>query len=137
MTLLLLLLPFILLAQAQEPLPTEQVPQTQEFNLRCIDELNYGQSLVYSRRNGVPLTYILNDIHKQSTAGNLRQYPPEIISYMIDVVLIVYNEPEVDSANGAFASLRKIETMCLKFMEDRANKKEKADERSASETLST
>jgi len=126
MTLLLLLLPFILLAQAQGPLPTEPVPQTQEFDLRCIDELNYGQSLVYSRRNGVTLVYILNDIHNQSTSGPLRKYSPEVISYMIDVVLIVYNEPEVDSADGAFASLRKIETKCLNRIEEMANEQKDA-----------
>ena len=132
MMLLLLLLPFILLAQAQEPsLPTEPVPQTQQFDVQCIDELNYGQSLVYSRRNGVTLAYILNDIHNQSMSGYLRKYSPEVISYMVDVVLIVYNEPEVDSADGAFASLRKIETKCLNRI------KENEDAQSSSDSIST
>ena len=135
MMLLLLLLPFILLAQAQEPLTSEPVPQRQEFDIRCVDSLDYGQSLVYSRRNGVPLAYILSEIHTQSTTGNLRQYSSEIISYMIDVVLIVYNEPEVDTADGAFASLRKIETMCLKFIEP--EEEPEVDNRLASESIST
>ena len=127
MMLLLLLLPFILLAQAQEPLTSEPVPQRQEFDIRCVEVLDYGQSLVYSRRKGVSLAYILNSIHSQSTTGNLRQYSSEIISYMIDVVLIVYNEPEVDTAEGAFNVLREIETICLKFR----------GEQSISESIST
>jgi len=134
MMLLLLLLPFILLAQAQGPLPTEPVPQTQQFDIRCVDELNYGQSLVHSRREGVTLAYILNDLHNESTNGYLRKYSPEVISYMVDVVLIVYNEPEVDSADGAFASLRKIETKCLNRIED-YEETENKDERS--EAIST
>ncbi len=127
MMLLLLLLPFILLAQAQEPLTTEPVPQRQEFDIRCVEALDYGQSLIHSRRSGVSLAYILNSIYSQSTTGNLRQYSSDIISYMIDVVLIVYNEPEVETAKGAFSALRKVETMCLKFR----------GEQSVSEPIST
>jgi len=123
MMLLLLLLPFILLAQAQEPMTSEPVPQRQEFDTRCVEELDYGQILVLSRRNGVTLAYILNDIHNQSMNGYLREYSPEVISHMVDVVLIVYNEPEVDSADGAFSSLRKIETKCLNRMKERIDER--------------
>ncbi len=129
MMLLLLLLPFILLAQAQEPSTSEPVPQLQTFDTRCVNELDYGQNLISSRRVGISLAYILSSIHKESTTGNLSEYSSEIISYLIDVVLIVYNEPEVDTADGAFASLRKIETMCLKFIKD--HQEEVVDERLA------
>jgi len=109
--LLLALLFFPMLLFAQDT--TEPETFTAEFDNRCTADLVFGAYLISARLTSTTLDVVMLDIQQQAKYGSLRNYSPEIISYMIDVVLVVYNTEDVSTAQGSYEAMRAVESLCI------------------------
>lgn len=128
----LLLIPSLLLAQETPSEPKEAVI-VETFDLRCKNELLYGVQLVEGRKRGLDVYTILEALQYQRRSGNLQKYPEEVISYTIDIILIVYNTEDVTSIEGSIGLMREIEKHCVEFKSQESSPPEKEK----SESIST
>lgn len=114
----LLILPSLLFAQ-DEPVATEPTETfSASFDAKCYDELTYAISLIRVRIEGMTLDLVITDMEVQRNYGSLQKYSPELISYMIDIVLIVYNAEDVTTAASSFDALKSVEALCLRANDD-------------------
>jgi len=86
---------------------------TREFDVRCVTELTYGSNIIRIRIHGVPLNTVMSDMFYQRQFGTLKEFPPVVVDYLINIILIVYDQKEVYTVEGAFSSLQKVESLCL------------------------
>lgn len=96
---------------------------TREFDSRCTTELTYGSNIILVRVRGVTLDTIMNEMFFQRLHGTLKKYPPATVDYLINIIIIVYEQHEVYTSKGAFDALHDIESMCLSRLETIVNKK--------------
>lgn len=119
----LLLIPSLLLAHEVPGEPPEAFI-TEAFEIECESELRYATFLAAGRQKGITLDQLLAHLQWQSEVGNLRDYSDEVISYMIDIVLIVYNAEDLNSADGAISTMREVEKYCMDYVQEAPKPKE-------------
>lgn len=114
----LLLIPTILYSQEQgtEPPPAED-KNVEEFDLRCYSPLRWSASLISAKKNGTTHEEVVMRMYKDWHGGSLKNYQPETISYMLEIVAVVFETETIETNEEYFDVLRTVETLCISYIE--------------------